>query len=209
VNPARGRFYLITPEDIQKKTFAKGVRGYKEDEVDSFLDLITLDMDKLTQENIAMRETIRLLNAEVERYRGSESTIFDTLESAKALMSDISFSAERRAEIVLKNAELDAERIQREARESVERITEEGVLMAKRWEQFKLRYKNLLQNELDRFETLSEELLAPGSLERQRFYSDDAEAEKPRRILPKSGAEKADASNNVNKTVKTVKRNGL
>ena len=201
---------MITPEDIQKKAFSKGVRGYKEEEVNSFLDLLTLDVDKLIQENAAMRETIGSLSAEIERYRGSENTIFDTLESAKALMSDISFSAERRAEIVLKNAELDAERIQREARESVERITEEGVLMARRWEQFKSRYKNLLQNELDRFETLSADLLAPGSLERQRFYSDDTEMEKPRQALPKAGVEKkAGLVNNSSKTVNTVKRNGL
>ncbi|MDR1953924.1 MAG: DivIVA domain-containing protein, partial [Clostridiales Family XIII bacterium] len=136
---------MITPAEIQHKSFTKGVRGYKEDEVDSFLDLVTLDMDKLIQENKALRDTILGLNAEIERYRGSEGTIFKTLESAKALMSDISSSAEKRAEIVLKNAELDAERLRREAKESVERITEESVEMARRWEQFKLRYRNLLQ----------------------------------------------------------------
>ena len=38
---------MITPMDIQNKAFNKGVRGYKEEEVDSFLDLITLDMEKL------------------------------------------------------------------------------------------------------------------------------------------------------------------
>ena len=42
---------MITPLDIQNKEFAKGVRGYKEDDVDGFLDLLTLDMEKLLEEN--------------------------------------------------------------------------------------------------------------------------------------------------------------
>ncbi|MDR0519529.1 MAG: DivIVA domain-containing protein [Clostridiales Family XIII bacterium] len=163
---------MITPADIQKTKFTKGVRGYKEDEVDSFLDLITLDIDKLINENNTLKETIRTLNGEIERYRSSEGMLFDTLESAKALMSDISSSAEKRAEIVLKNAELDADRMQREARESVERITGEAKEMARRWEQFKTRYKNLLQNELDRFTDLSSDFMSDGDAHRLRFYSD-------------------------------------
>ena len=35
---------MITPADIEYKQFSKAVRGYNEDEVDSFLDLIIVDM---------------------------------------------------------------------------------------------------------------------------------------------------------------------
>ena len=38
---------MITPLDIQNKEFSKAVRGYKEDDVDSFLDLITFDLERL------------------------------------------------------------------------------------------------------------------------------------------------------------------
>jgi cell division initiation protein len=165
---------MITPAEIQTKEFTKGVRGYKEDEVDSFLDLVTLDMDKLIQENTLLRESIRGMNAEIERYKGTEGKIFDTLESAKALMKDISVSAEKRADIVLKNAELDAERIQREAEESVERVKEEAALMARRWDQFKGRYRNLLQNELDRFDNLSSDFLIDNEADRIGFDTDHA-----------------------------------
>jgi cell division initiation protein len=192
---------MITPAEIQKREFTKGVRGYKEDEVDGFLDLVTLDIDKLIQENNILRETVQGLNAEIERYRGSESTIFDTLESAKALMADISSSAEKRAEIVLKNAELDADRLQREARESVERITEEAVEMARRWEHFKLRYKNLLQNELERFENISRDFLSDSDADRMGFYSDDPPRQESD-SLPDS------ESFDTGKTIQTSKRNG-
>ena len=150
---------MITPEEIQNKEFARVVRGYKEDEVDAFLDLLTVDFDKIVLENMALKETVKLLESEIERYKGSESTILETLESAKLLMSDISASAEKRAEILLKSAELDAENIRREARESVERMTEESAEMARRLLQFRLRFQNLLQNEIDRIDTLSSDML--------------------------------------------------
>ena len=40
---------MITPLDIQNKSFTKAMRGYKAEEVDTFLDMLTLDMEKLDQ----------------------------------------------------------------------------------------------------------------------------------------------------------------
>jgi cell division initiation protein len=98
---------MITPLDIQNQEFTRGVRGYKPEEVDTFLDLITTDMERLIEENNNLKEQVRALSAELERYRSTEGMVLDTLEAAKALMGDISASAEKRAEILLKNAELD------------------------------------------------------------------------------------------------------
>ncbi|MDR2295438.1 MAG: DivIVA domain-containing protein [Clostridiales Family XIII bacterium] len=161
---------MITPLDIQNKEFTKGVRGYKEEEVDSFLDLITLDFEKLIQDNRRLKESIAVLTEEVERYRGSENAVLETLEAAKALMGDISVSAEKRAEILLRNAEMDAERIQREARESVERLTEESVKLRNRLNIFKSRFRTLLEAELERFNTLSAELF-PDAADEPPFSS--------------------------------------
>lgn len=163
---------MITPLDIQNKEFTRGVRGYKEEEVDSFLDLVTLDFEKLIQENKRLKENLKTLTSEVERYRGSEGSILETLEAAKALMRDISASAEKRAEILLKNAELDAERIQREARESVERLTEESKSLKNRWGGFKTRYRNLLETELERFDDLTAEIFEEADLEELKTLTD-------------------------------------
>jgi cell division initiation protein len=201
---------LIGPADIQKKQFTRGVRGYKEEEVDEFLDLLTVDLDKLIRENEILKETVRNQQVEMERYRNSEHAIFDTLESAKSLMSDISESAEKRAEIVLKNAELDAARIRREATESVERTTEEAVVTARRWEQFKIRFKNLLQIELDRFESLSADLI--GDPDHTGFYSEDpyfTDHGFGQTAADGAGASALSAGADKGQTIKTSKRNGL
>ena len=146
---------MITPTAIQKKDFTRGVRGYKEEEVDQFLDFVAVDLATLLRENATLREEIRVLNQEIEKHRGSEKTVLGTLEAAKALMADISTSAEKRADFVLKNAEMDAERIRREAKESVEQMKEEAIVLSRRWELFSARFRNLIETELERFDSFS------------------------------------------------------
>ena len=150
---------MITPSAIQKKDFTRGVRGYKEEEVDQFLDQVAVDLDALIRENAALKADTKALIEEIERYRSSETAILGTLEAAKALMTDISSSSEKRAEILLKNAEMDADRIRREARESVEQATEEAVALSRRWELFSARFRNLIETELDRFDSFSAGLM--------------------------------------------------
>jgi cell division initiation protein len=115
-------------------------------------------LEKLIEENTNLKEQVKALNAELARYRSTEGMVLETLEAAKALMGDISASAERRAEILLKNAELDADRITREARESAERLHKENANLRNRFNVFRTRYKTLLESELERFDTLSTEL---------------------------------------------------
>ena len=146
---------MITPLDIQNREFAKGVRGYKEEDVDSFLDLVTTDMEIMLSENAAMKEAVRRLEAELEKYRSSETAVVETLEAAKGLMRDIAISSEKRAEVLLKNAELDAELITKEARESANRLKEESAALRNRFNDFRAGYKRMLENEMERFDSVS------------------------------------------------------
>ncbi len=150
---------MIRPVDIQEKEFTKAVRGYKEEEVNEFLDEITVDLERLLEELRQTKEENSRLVEELERHRSSEGTVIETLEAAKSLMADISASAEKRADILLKNAELDAQLMQKEARDMADKISEESEAMKARFISFRDKYKRLLESELQRFESLSGEIL--------------------------------------------------
>ncbi len=160
---------MITPLDIQNKEFSKAVRGYREEEVDGFLDLVTQDLEKLMDENQRHKEQIRMLEKEISRYRNTEGMVLETLDAAKALMGDITASAEKRAEILLKNAQLDAELITREARESVDRLNEEILTMQNHLNVFRTRYKSLLESELNKFDTLGDDFFSGKDMEEFGF----------------------------------------
>jgi len=149
---------MIRPIDIQEKEFSRAVRGYKEDEVKAFLDEITIDLERLLNELRETKEENGRLVEELERHRGSEGTVVETLEAAKSLMSDISTSAEKRADILLKNAELDAELMKKEARENAESISRDSEALRARYISFRAKFKQLLESELARFDSLTEEI---------------------------------------------------
>jgi DivIVA domain-containing protein len=91
---------MIRPIDIQEKVFTRAVRGYKEEEVNEFLDEITVDLDSLLNELRETREENSRLVDELQRLKTTEGSVAETLQAAKSLMTDISASAEKRAEIL-------------------------------------------------------------------------------------------------------------
>ena len=149
---------MITPVDIEQKEFTRGVRGYKEEEVDTFLNLIILEMENLIRTNRELSDENSKLKEELATSRNTESEVLETLETAKRLMSDISASAEKRAEVLLKNAELDADLIRREARETSDRFMDESKSIRTRVSALREKYKNLLEAELERFDMLSADI---------------------------------------------------
>ncbi|MDD6815928.1 MAG: DivIVA domain-containing protein [Firmicutes bacterium] len=149
---------MITPTDIENKVFSRGVRGYKEDEVDDFLDLIILDMEKLLKENRQLKLELEKAQGQVDRHVSTEGSVLETLEAAKALMNDIAASAERRAQVILKDAELEAAMITREARESIGRLTEEGNRLHRSVEHMREKYRHILEMELERVDSVGADL---------------------------------------------------
>lgn len=151
---------MITPADIENKEFSRAKKGYNEEEVDDFLDLIILDMEKLIRENKQLKDELSKVHVQVDKHMSTETSVYETLEAAKSLMNDIAASAERRAEILLKNAELEASLITREAKESISRYTDEGNRLKDRVETLRERYKKMLESELERLEFGDSDFLA-------------------------------------------------
>lgn len=150
---------MITPAEIETKEFSRAVRGYKMEEVDEFLDEIILDMEKLLEENKILTETVEELREEIVQHKKSETSVMSTLESAKKLMKDISESAEKRAEIIINNARMEADVIVKDARDSIDRLTEENSQLLERVKTFKNRYRQMLEDELERVKGGSSEEL--------------------------------------------------
>ena len=86
-------------------------------EVDQFLDEITLDLQKLLAENERLKAKVESLESDLNQYKIRDLCAEYSGVSQK-LMRDISESAEKRAEIIIKNAQLDADVMQREMRKN-------------------------------------------------------------------------------------------
>src|ERR1700739_974207 len=66
----RGQTMPLTPADVHNVAFSKppiGKRGYNEDEVDAFLDLVEAELTRLIEENRDLRQRVD----ELEHERGA------------------------------------------------------------------------------------------------------------------------------------------
>ena len=81
---------MITPLDIENKRFSKQVmNGYNVDEVDDFLDDLTVDYTKIYKEANDLRTKVDELNQSLDHYKQIESTLQNTLMMAQATAEDV------------------------------------------------------------------------------------------------------------------------
>ena len=101
----------LTPVDIHNKEFSRSFRGYDEDEVDQFLDLIVEDFERLYKENLELKERVSLLKEQADYYKSMEATLRDTLVTAQKTAEEVEASAHKNAELIIKEAEQEAQKL--------------------------------------------------------------------------------------------------
>jgi cell division initiation protein len=115
-NQARGGPMKITPLDIQQMVFAVRFRGYDRQEVKQFLEELAQTVESLNHDNAALREKLSSTEAQLAELKKTESTLTHTLVSTQALADDLKEVAQRDAALLIKEAELKASELLRDAR---------------------------------------------------------------------------------------------
>ena len=78
--------------------------------------------------------------------------MLETLETAKKLMADISASAERRAELMMRDAELEAENMLLDAKVTVRQMNDEHVILSNKVKRLRANMRKMLEAELARLD---------------------------------------------------------
>ena len=106
----------ITPLDIQQMVFKVSFRGYDKEEVNRFLEELAQTVESLNRDNAVQREKIIFLEQQLAELKRTEATLSSTLLSAQSLAEDVKRNAQREADLVIKEAELKAGELIRQAR---------------------------------------------------------------------------------------------
>jgi cell division initiation protein len=100
---------MITPLDIENKTFSKQVvSGYNVEEVKEFMATLLSDYEKLYKENIEYKDKIAVLNQGIQHYKSIEDTLQNALIVAQGTAETVKKNAKVEAENIVKEAELTA-----------------------------------------------------------------------------------------------------
>lgn len=142
----------ITPLDIQQKQFPMKFRGFDVEEVYAFLEVIREEMEELLRENASLKEAVQRAENQIREFRDMESTLRETLMTAQQMVEEYKTNARKEAELVVREAELKADSMLKEAQEKVIKIHEDIVDLKGIRRHFKEELKRLIENHLKMLE---------------------------------------------------------
>lgn len=140
---------MLTPLDIQKKEFPVGFRGYKIEQVESFLDDVINDYEKMCNENIELKEKLEVLNEKIEQYQNIEDTLQNTLVVAQRTAEDVSYNAKQKHDNIIKEATEKSKKMIDDANNEVAKIRKEYDNIRKEALMFKAKFKSLLVSQIE------------------------------------------------------------
>lgn len=102
---------MITPMDIHNKTFSRQIRGYAQDEVNTFLEELAKDYERIYREHREMEEEMDTIRTKLRNYEKMEATMSNTLVMAQETADNVKKNAHKEAELSIREAQNEAHKI--------------------------------------------------------------------------------------------------
>lgn len=141
---------MFTPLDIENKKFAKQImNGYSVEEVDDFLDQLTLDYEKMYKESSENKRRIEELEKSVEHYKTIEGTLQNTLVMAQSAADEVKNIAKQQADQIIKEAEGTARKSADDLDQAIVLKKRELEDIEKQFDIYKAKMESLLISQLE------------------------------------------------------------
>jgi cell division initiation protein len=102
----------LTPLDLQQKTFRRArFGGVDEKDVRQYLDLIANELEDMKRKLDRQDEELRRRESRITEFKDREQLLQQTLTTAQRLSEEMKANTRKEADIVLSDAELQAEKI--------------------------------------------------------------------------------------------------
>ena len=134
---------MLTPIEIQGKTFKNSGMGYSKADVDSFFSSVSADFEALYKENLSLKEKINNLDASLSHYKEIEKSLQKALVLAETTAEETIVGAKKNATVIEQEAVLKAQSIVADAKVELEQ------LHVKQYDRYRTQYKALASAQLD------------------------------------------------------------
>ena len=141
---------MITPLDIENKKFSKQMmNGYSVEEVDDFLDELTVDYSKNYKEITELRAKMEDLTKSLEHYKTIEETLQNTLVMAQTTAEDVKNVAKQQAEQIINEAKGTAQKQANDLENEILVKRKELDDIKKQFDIYKAKMESLLISQLE------------------------------------------------------------
>ncbi|MDF2870672.1 MAG: DivIVA family protein [Anaerocolumna sp.] len=140
---------MITPIELQSKTFKSGI-GYDKKDVEGFISELQKSYETMYKENMELNDRVNTLNEGINYYKSIEKTLQKALLLAEQAAEDTKEAARKQAKAIEDEANGKAQLIISESYKEVVMLKQQTIKLVQQYEAFKTQFRHLaaVQTEL-------------------------------------------------------------
>lgn len=144
----------ITPLEIKQQEFKRVMRGYDTVEVDTFLDMVGAEFEKILNDAKEYEKKLIALEAELSNFKEVESTLKQTLMNVQETSDKSLANSKKEANLMRKEAELQAQKLLENARRERDTMQEEVITLKTQKQSLIARLRHVLKSQLELMDVL-------------------------------------------------------
>lgn len=144
----KDEIFRLTPVDVRRMEFPKSMRGYDAARVDDFREQVADELERLTRANQDLEANVRSLTEQLRGFRDRDKALNDALVSAQQLRSEVRDQSEREAQLILREARAEADRIVQGAQMEAMRFSDQITLLTRMRRGYLKQFRVMLERQL-------------------------------------------------------------
>lgn len=117
--------FHLTALDVRRYDFGRSLRGYDPERVEQFRTQVAEELERLSRLTQELESKARNFHEQLRAFRDRDKALNEALISAQQLRADLREQAERESQIILREAQVEAERNMEFARQELGRMEEQ------------------------------------------------------------------------------------
>ena len=114
--------FHLTPLDVRRYDFGRTLRGYDPERVEQFRQQVAEELERLTRQTVDLDSKAKGFHEQLRAFRERDKALNDALVSAQQLRGEIREQSEREAQLILREARGEAEKILEGSRNQIRHL---------------------------------------------------------------------------------------
>ena len=168
--------FHLTPLDARRFEFGRSMRGYDKARVEEFRQQVADELERLTRVNQELESKAKGFNEQLRSFRERDKALNDALISAQQLRAEIREQAEREAQLILREARAEAERLQDTMKQDLRALQDQVAALERTRRSYLAQFRLLVERQLAEIEA------SEGATQRAPQPADTERADSPRSV---------------------------
>lgn len=139
----------LTPNEILNKEFNAKFRGYDADQVNDYLDIIVADFETMIADNAQLRQELAAAKEKNEYFAQLQDSLNSSIVVAQEAADRLKQNARKEAELILYEAEREADRMINNASDTAKNIVTESDALRRSSKSYRAKLEQMIRHQLD------------------------------------------------------------